>query len=78
MYQFLRSLTKQDLFLRQVPAAAAAFAAASMFYKFGNFALECAGFLATWYVIDLVVAGALHLAARSSRRPAADQPPPGA
>lgn len=30
-----------------------AFAIATVFYKFGSFALECLAFLATWAVIDL-------------------------
>jgi uncharacterized membrane protein YgcG len=30
-----------------------AFAIASVFFKFGSFALECLAFLATWTLIDL-------------------------
>lgn len=30
-----------------------AFAIATLFYKFGSFALECLAFLATWSLIDL-------------------------
>jgi hypothetical protein len=33
-----------------------AFAIASFFYKFGSFSLECLAFLATWFVIDFVLA----------------------
>lgn len=32
---------------------AVAFAIATLFYKFGSFALECLAFLATWSLIDL-------------------------
>jgi len=34
-----------------------AFLIAELFYKFHSFTLECAAFLATWFVLD----GALHM-----------------
>jgi hypothetical protein len=34
-------------------ALAIAFAIASVFFRFGSFALECLAFLATWSLIDL-------------------------
>jgi hypothetical protein len=36
-----------------VASLVAAFAIASLFYRFGSFALECLAFLATWSLIDL-------------------------
>ena len=42
-----------------------AFAIATILYKFGNFALECLAFLATWFIIDLP----LQWIARSLPRP---------
>ncbi len=41
----------------QLPALAAAFVVADVFYKFGSFALECGAFLATWFAIDMAVQG---------------------
>ena len=40
-----------DLARRQLPAFAASFLIASLFYQFGSFALECLAFLVTWFVI---------------------------
>lgn len=50
------SIQKQGVrgFLRdEAPALASAFLIAELFYKWGSFTLECAGFLATWYVLSL-------------------------
>jgi hypothetical protein len=47
VYQLLASISTQDLALRQGPAFAVSFVIASLFYKFGSFALECLAFLAT-------------------------------
>lgn len=55
MYQLLHSLTASELFRRQLPAFALAFAVAELFYKFKSFALECAAFLVTWYVLDWIL-----------------------
>ena len=52
MYQFLSGLSQRDLLLRQVPSFSLAFLLASLFYRFGSFALESAAFLATWFVLD--------------------------
>jgi len=51
-----RSIQKQGVrsFVRdEAPALAIAFLIAELFYKWGSFTLECAGFLATWYVLSL-------------------------
>jgi hypothetical protein len=55
MLEFIRSLRRNGTLAYQLPAMAAAFLIAEFFYKFRSFALECLGFLATWYLIDLGV-----------------------
>lgn len=52
MYTLTRLLTTRQLLVRQLPAFAAAFLIAELFYKFHSFSLECLAFLATWYVFD--------------------------
>ena len=47
------------------------FVIASVFYKFGSFALEAVAFLATWFVLDAVVEGGRRAVA--GRRPRTDQ-----
>jgi hypothetical protein len=54
MFQFFAHLSRQDLALRQLPAFTLSFVLASLFYRFGSFALECVAFLATWFVVDAV------------------------
>ena len=54
MYKFVRSLSTQELFLRQFPVFSAAFLVASLLYRFGSFALECLAFLTTWFICDVV------------------------
>lgn len=55
MYTFLRSLTPRQRWLEQAPVLASGFVTAEAFYKFHSFALECAAFLATWFVLDAMV-----------------------
>ena len=55
MYQFLQSITLNDLFKRQLPVFLVAFAIAELFYKFHSFILECGAFLLTWYALDAIV-----------------------
>ncbi len=55
MYQLIHSLTVNELFKRQLPIFLLAFVVAELFYKFHSFTLECAAFLATWYVLDAIV-----------------------
>jgi hypothetical protein len=59
MYQLVRMLPVRQLFARQMPALVISFVIAELFYKFHSFTLECAAFLATWFVVD----AALQLAA---------------
>lgn len=55
MYTLSRSLPKRQLLLEQAPIIASSLAIAELFYKFHSFLLECTAFLATWFVIDVVV-----------------------
>jgi hypothetical protein len=54
VFQLIHSLTASELFKRQLPVFGVAFVIAELFYKFHSFTLECAAFLATWYVLDAV------------------------
>jgi len=65
MFQLLSTLGTHDLAIRQLPAFAASFLVASLFYRFGSFALECLAFLATWFVIDAAIQVGVRLVAAS-------------
>ena len=71
MFQLLSVVSRLDLFRRQLPCFTLAFFMASLFYRFGNFALECLGFLATWFVLDVIYGGVTRLVhiARAPRAP---------
>lgn len=58
MFTLLRMLSVRRLLVEQLPAIAAAWLVAELFYKFHSFSLECAAFLATWFVFDALVQGA--------------------
>ena len=64
MFQLIKALGAQVALARQLPIMGTSFLIAAVFYKFHNFALECIAFLVTWFVIDAVVQGVLHLLAR--------------
>lgn len=55
MLEFVRVLRRHGDWAVHLPGLLLAFAMAELFYKFKSFALECAAFLLTWLVIDLVV-----------------------
>lgn len=55
MFRLLTSISSDELFKRQLPVFLIAFMVAELFYKFHSFTLECAAFLATWFVLDAVV-----------------------
>lgn len=55
MYTLLRLLPERRLACEQVPALAGAWVIAELFFKFHSFTLECAAFLATWFVFDALV-----------------------
>jgi hypothetical protein len=62
LFQLLAAISGLDLFRRQLPCFTVAFVVASLFYRFGSFALECLGFLATWLVLDVLYEGLARLA----------------
>jgi hypothetical protein len=53
MYALMHLIPLRQLAAEALPAGAAAWIVAETWYKFHSFTLECAAFLATWYVIDL-------------------------
>jgi hypothetical protein len=55
MYQLIHGMTASELFKRQMPPFMLAFVVAELLYKFKSFALECAAFLVTWYIFDLIL-----------------------
>ena len=57
MFRLLTSISTGELFKRQLPVFMISFLISELFYKFHSFTLECAAFLATWFVLD----GAVHL-----------------
>jgi hypothetical protein len=55
VYTFLRLLPVKRLTYEQLPTLAIAWILAELFFKFHSFTLECAAFLATWLVLDVLV-----------------------
>lgn len=53
MFEQLQKRSGKHLVTRSFPPLAISFGAASFFFKFGSFALECVAFLALWFVLDL-------------------------
>jgi hypothetical protein len=53
MYTLFRNSSLRALLSIQAPPLLISFVIASIFFtKFGSFALECAAFLALWFVLD--------------------------
>lgn len=52
MYELIRTSSLKSLLTVQAPPLLIAFTIASLFFKWKSFALECAGFLALWFVLD--------------------------
>jgi hypothetical protein len=55
VYQPLHSVNASELFKQQLPPFLIAFVMVELFFKFKSFALECAAFLVTWYVLDAIL-----------------------
>lgn len=55
MFELFRLLSGEELLKRQLPALGGAWVIAELFYKFHSFSLECLTFLATWFVLDLLL-----------------------
>lgn len=67
MYTLLKSMSLRRLGTEQLPAIGTAWVVAELFYKFHSFTLECLAFLATWFVIDMVIQIVLGRGLRSSK-----------
>ncbi|GEM_PF-407332 len=61
MYKFIRFVGTRELFLKQLPTLTVSLVMAELFYKFHSFILECLAFLATWYLLDLLISLVLKL-----------------
>lgn len=55
MYTLFRLLPVKRLAYEQVPPLIFAWIIAELFFKFHSFTLECAAFLATWFMLDALV-----------------------
>jgi hypothetical protein len=55
MYTLIKSVPLSKLLVMQAPVLIISLLIAETFYKFHSFLLESIAFLATWFVIDLVV-----------------------
>lgn len=55
MHTLIHSVPVRRLILEQVPAIGSSLIIAEIFYKFHSFTLECIAFLATWYVLDVLI-----------------------
>jgi hypothetical protein len=55
LLRVLASTDKYHLTLIEVPTFIAAFVIAEVLYKFHSFALECAAFLITWYLLATIL-----------------------
>lgn len=67
MYSLVNALPARQLLWVQAPALIGSFVIADLFYKWGSFALECVGFLATWFVLDVIARFLLDAVGRKGR-----------
>ncbi len=65
MYSLIRALPLRRLLSEQAPAFGSSLLIAELFYKFHSFLLETGAFLATWFVIDLVLSSVMQRLRRS-------------
>jgi len=54
MFSYVKQVGISTALSQEAPAFLASFVIAEVFYKFHSFTLECAAFLATWYVLSWV------------------------
>jgi hypothetical protein len=59
MFTLIRELGLKQALQREFIPFSAAFLIAELAYKFKSFALECAAFLVTWYVLSLIQSAVL-------------------
>jgi hypothetical protein len=69
VFQLLRTIHRQDLVVRQLPAFGSAFVIAGSFYQFHSFYLETVAFMVTWFVIDAALEGLRWTASRLASGP---------
>ncbi|KAA5604472.1 hypothetical protein F1188_15630 [Roseospira marina] len=55
MFTLFRLVPKRDAIIAHVPVLVVSLLMAELFYTFGSFILQCLAFLATWFLVDLVV-----------------------
>ena len=65
MYSLIRALPLRRLLSEQAPAFGSSLLIAELFYKFHSFLLETGAFLATWFVVDMVLSNAIQRFRRS-------------
>ena len=65
MYSLIRALPLRRLLSEQAPAFGSSLLIAELFYKFHSFLLETGAFLATWFVVDLVLSSVMQRFRRS-------------
>lgn len=68
MFTLLRTISGKRILIEQLPALGAAWLIAERFYKFHSFSLECAAFLATWFVFDAGTQLVLYLLGGAMRK----------
>ncbi|EEE35706.1 conserved hypothetical protein [Rhodobacteraceae bacterium KLH11] len=54
MHRAIKSQGTKAFLRQEAPWLIIAFVIADLFYKWGSFALECVGFLLTWYGLSLM------------------------
>ncbi|KIC40640.1 hypothetical protein RA27_12790 [Ruegeria sp. ANG-R] len=54
MHRAIKSQGVKSFIRQEGPWLLIAFIIADVFYKWGSFALECVGFLLTWYALSLL------------------------
>ncbi len=55
MYSLFKLLPLKQLVFEQGPSLGLAWMITELIYKFHSFTLECAAFLATWFVLDALI-----------------------
>ncbi len=61
MHRAIKSQGVKSFLRQEAPWLLIAFVIADLFYKWGSFALECVGFLLTWYVLSLLASLVSHM-----------------
>ena len=56
MYRLAKSRSARQLATEQLPTLVGALLVSELLYKFHSFTLECLAFLATWFVLDGILA----------------------